>query len=321
VVIALFLTRPTIDYWGILCVGLSIVAGRDVRAPWDFVWIGILCAATIVGLILAFGPEPGVAYMPVYIAGCLLVGLYGRATRNSEIARERSEVLLKDLEQANARLRDYSQQAERNAVAQERTRLSRELHDAATQTVFSIHFTAEAARMARTEDPERLPSLLDRLEELSRDALAELRVLVRELRPPSIGEESLSHALERHAAMRERRDRVRVTVSVRGKERCGAAAKQALFGAVVEALNNVVKHAGVSEAAVGLSFDGREAVVRVTDNGIGFDVSAAGSPGRFGLVSMRERMEAINGTLSVRSAPGEGTEVEVRLPLQEEESE
>jgi signal transduction histidine kinase len=77
---------------------------------------------------------------------------------------------------------------------------------------------------------------------------------------------------------RERRDKVRVTVSVTGKERCGTAAKQARFGAVVEALTNVVKHAGVGEANVDLNFGEEEAVLRVADHGIGFDIAAANSP-------------------------------------------
>ena len=320
VIIALFLTPPSLDFYGLLCIGLCIVVGQDLWAPWDLAWIGILSVTAIVGLVLAYGPGGAVGYMPVYIAGCLLVGLYGRATRKAESARERSEELRGELEEANRRLRAYAEQAERAASAQERARLSRELHDAATQTVFSINLTAEAARMARSDDPDRLPSLLDRLQELARDALAELRSLVHELRPSTIAEEGLVRTLERHAVTRERRDCVRVTVSVRGEERGTAAVKEALFGAAVEALNNVVKHARAAEAAVELSFEEDAAVLRVRDSGSGFDPRSPRPAERFGLVSMKERVEALGGTMTVRSAPGEGTEVAVRLPLPGEEA-
>jgi signal transduction histidine kinase len=303
-----------------LCVGLSIVAGRDLRAPWDIAWLGILCATSVVGVTLSFGLAGGAGYMIVYIAGSLLVGLYGRATRNAEAARERSDQLRGELEEANRRLRAYAEQVERAASAQERARLSRELHDAATQTVFSINLTAEAARLARTEDPERLPTLLDRLQELARDALGELRSLVHELRPPTIAEEGLVRALQRHAAMRERRDCVRVALSVEGQEGGGAAVKETLYSIAVEALNNVVKHAGVSEASLTVSFDTDGVTLSVRDAGAGFDASAPRATESFGLASMRERVEAIGGSLSVRTAPGKGTEVEARAPLAREEA-
>ena len=81
-------------------------------------------------------------------------------------------------------------------------RLARELHDAATQTVFSMNLTAEAARMSLAEDPYRVPALLDRLQELARDALAEMRTLVRELRPTTVAETGLVKSLEHHVALR-----------------------------------------------------------------------------------------------------------------------
>lgn len=319
VVIALFMTKPSIDYYGVLCVGLAIVAGQDLTSPWDTTWIGVLCVVSVLGLIVAFGPGNAWGYAPVYIAGCILIGMYGRAARKAETARARSEELRGELEEANTRLRAYAAQAEKAAAAQERARLSRELHDAATQTVFSIHLTSEAARIAQTEDPDRLPSLLDRLQELSREALAELRTLVHELRPPAVGEESLVRALERHAAIRERRDNVRVALAVHGEERGSAAAREALLGAAVEALNNVVKHSGVAEAQMYLTFDDEHAVLRVVDGGVGFDLRAARRSESFGLLSMRERVEGLGGTVSVRSAPGQGTEIEIRLPLERED--
>jgi signal transduction histidine kinase len=315
IVLVLFLTRPPIDYYAVLLVVLSVVATRDLVAPWDVAWLAILCVTTVAGLMLAYGAAGSVSYVPVYVAACLVLGLYGRASRKAELARARSEELRAELESANRRLRAYAGQAEETAAAQERTRLARELHDAATQTVFSMNLTAEAARMALTEDPARVPQLIERLQELCREALGEMRSLIRELRPPTLAEEGLVKSLERYAATRARRDGMRISVRVQGEERGSAEAREILYRSAVEALNNVAKHAGVSEATAELSFDAGAATLTVSDAGRGFDVSAPRLPESFGLLSMRERAEALGGSMSLRSKPGAGTTVEVRLPL------
>ena len=142
-----------------------------------------------------------------------------------------------------------------------------------------------------------------------------MRSLVRELRPPTVAEEGLVKALQRYAATRERRDGLRVALRVHGEERGSAEIREILFRAAVEALNNVARHAGVSEASVELSLGADAAAITVSDPGRGFDVSAPRPPESFGLLSMRERVEALGGSMSVHSAPGAGTSVEVRLPL------
>jgi len=320
IVLALFLTKPLVDYYAVLCVGLSIVAARDLESPADVTWLAILCATVVAGLVLAFGLGEAVQYIPIYIAACLLLGMYGRTSRRAEEARARSDELRAELEVVNRRLRAYAEQAEESAAAQERARLARELHDAATQTVFSMNLTAEAARMAVTEDPGRVPTLLERLQELSRDALAEMRALVRELRPASVADEGLVVVLRRHAAARSRRDGLRIVVEAEGEESGSTAVREALLRVAVEALNNVVKHAGAGSARVTVRFGPSAASLAVSDDGRGFDVAVPVSADSFGLLSMRERVEALGGTLVVRSAPGAGTSVEASLPRAEEEA-
>jgi signal transduction histidine kinase len=278
-------------------------------------WLAGICVMLTVGLIAAFGLRAAAPFATIYIAGSLIIGLYGRASRTSEAARKRSDELLRSLEEANRRLRAYAEQAEETAGAQERARLARELPDAATQTVFSMNLTAQAAKIAVSQDPARLPGMLDRLQELARDALSEMRQLIDELRPQSVAESGLVRALERHAALRERRDGMRVRLTVEGDEQGEAAVKDALFRCAREALSNVLKHAGVGEAEVTLAFSSREARLRVRDAGRGFDPDADRRPESFGLQSLRERVEALGGTVCIHSAPAEGTEIEARLPL------
>jgi len=314
IVVALLFTKPTADYYGVLFIGLSIVAGRDLPSRPSIVWLGIFCVSVTFGLIAVYG-SAAAYYFPVYIAGCLIIGLYGRASRNAEAARARSEELLAELGKANRRLHAYAERAEEAAAAQERTHLARELHDAATQTVFSMNLTAEAARIALKDEPEKVPALIDRLQELARDALAEMRTLVRELRPGSVVDEGLVKSLERLAALRKKRDGLSVTVTIRGDEQGGTEVKETIFRTAREALNNIAKHAGVKESRLDLSFGPEEIALLVQDAGRGFDPAGTRRPESFGLMAMRERVEALGGSLFVRSAPGAGTEIDARLPL------
>ena len=204
---------------------------------------------------------------------------------------------------------------------QERNRLARELHDAATQTVFSITLTAQAARMACDSDPARLPELLDRIQESSADALAEMRGLVSELRPRRVAEDGLVPTLRQHFAMRERRERLRTIFSIEGEER----------GSLEREGDAPARRAGGAQQRGEARGRGRgarshspsaqgEVVLRVRDTGKGFDAAAAepaaaGMAGGFGLASMKQRVEAGGGAWQIVSRPGRGTEVTVRMPL------
>jgi signal transduction histidine kinase len=320
VVFALLQTKPDADYYAMLYIGLSLVATRDLPDRPSIAWLAAFCVLLALALLLAYGVEEGASFMPTYFAGCLIVGLYGRASRKAEEVRAKSDELAEELGEANRRLRAYAGQVEEAATAQERAALARELHDAATQTVFSMNLTAEAARMSLAEDPGRVPALLDRLQELARDALAEMRTLVHELRPATVAEAGLVKSLERHAALRGRRDGLRVSLSIDGEERGSAEVQEALFRTAREALNNVVKHAGVSEVRVALRFSDGEASIEVRDTGRGFDPAAERRSDSFGLLALRERLEELGGGLTVEAAPGKGVVLAARVPFRQEGS-
>jgi signal transduction histidine kinase len=314
IAVALLFTRPSMDFYAMLFVAMSMFAVHDLPNRQGLLWLGIFCVAIVSGLLVTFG-QRGAGFFPPYIAGSLLIGLYGRAVRNAEAARARSDELRVELEAANKRLLAYAERAEEAAAEKERANLARDLHDAATQTVFSMNLTAGAARMAVANDPQKVPALIDRLQELAQDALGEMRTLVRELRPGSVVDEGLVPSLERLAAARRRRDGLDVTVAVRGDEEGTTEMKETIFRTAREALNNIAKHAGVKEARVELSFGALEIALLVQDSGRGFDTAAAPGPESFGLLAMRERLETLGGSLVVRSTRGAGTEIDARVPV------
>jgi signal transduction histidine kinase len=218
----------------------------------------------------------------------------------------------------NARLYHRAQAA---AVLEERNRLARELHDSVTQQLFSMTLTAQAARAHIAKNPERALLQLERLQETATAALAEMRALIFQLRPPALRDKGLLAAFQQHIAALSRREGLRIELNVTGDERHAQGLEQQLFRIGQEALNNVIKHACANRVQLLLEFAADQVRMRIIDNGIGFDVTAEtiqeGESNQhsrhLGLISMRERAIEIGGTMDLRSVIGGGTEIRVTV--------
>jgi signal transduction histidine kinase len=143
-----------------------------------------------------------------------------------------------------------------------------------------------------------------------------LRNIMMELRPPGLDELGLLAALKEHINQVARRSEVEVNIAGSEPEpRLAPTDEIALFRIVQEALNNVVKHARATEAALSLRQNGQAVVLSITDNGVGFDTMAKPILGGYGMgtTTMRERAEAIGARLELQSVPGKGTQVTVEL--------
>jgi signal transduction histidine kinase len=211
----------------------------------------------------------------------------------------------------NARLRI---QAAETAVAAERDRLARELHDAVTQTLFSASLIAEVLPRLWERDPAQAATRLAELRELTRGALAEMRTLLLELRPAALTETSLADLLNQLATGTMGRTRLPVTVRVEGEGALPPEIQVAFYRIAQESLNNVIKHAAAT--AVSLEFTRHEAAIElaITDDGCGFDPADTQSQS-LGLAIMRDRAQQIGATLTIASAPDQGTHIRVRCPL------
>lgn len=210
----------------------------------------------------------------------------------------------------NARL--YEQAAEL-ATVQERQRLARELHDAVTQTLFSASVIADVLPRLWKKNPVEGERRLEELGHLTRGALAEMRMLLLELRPSALTEVGLGPLLKHVADAAAGRARIKVALTVEEKCAIPAAVQMAFYRVAQEAVNNIVKHAGASEAAVRLSSRDNIAHLFVSDNGSGFDPSMV-TADHLGLRIMRERADALGARLSIESAIGHGTVVSLRWP-------
>lgn len=214
---------------------------------------------------------------------------------------------------AEEALREGARQA---AVAEERNRLARDLHDAATQTIYSAMLIAEALPQVYARSPAEGERNLSKLRQLVRGGLAEMRALLFELRPWTLDTVPLTRLLEYLRDSLQGRVRVDVTWDLRAECDPPAATKAAVYRISQEAFNNIVKHARASRVAVTLRCDSERGWLVVEDDGRGFDAVAVGGD-RMGLAIMRERAEAIGATLDVTSAPGQGTRIKLTWSVME----
>jgi signal transduction histidine kinase len=225
------------------------------------------------------------------------------------------------------------------AVLQERQRLARDLHDSVTQLIFSITLIAQAIAPAWRRDPAEGERRINRLLELSQAALVEMRALLAELRPtdlPSlppdpqsppplpgilqVQREGLVAALQRHTANLAQ-DGLQIELNATGYVRQPLDREEALYRIAQEALNNVMKHASVRRAELNLGIAGDSIQLKVADEGAGFAPVSPELPavtgltgGGLGLTTMRERAEALGGTVQLIAAPGSGTIVIATIP-------
>jgi signal transduction histidine kinase len=212
----------------------------------------------------------------------------------------------------NARLFEASREL---SVIEERNRLARELHDAMTQNLFSLSLTAEAASGLVRTDPGRAEAEIDRVRELARETQAELRSLVFELRPPRLETDGLVATVRKDLEVLGRAHGLKAHVRVHRKPELDSAVEIELYRIVQEALNNAVRHARAESVAVDVDASDGMVTITVRDDGVGFDPAArAIRERRLGLTSMRERAEALGGTLTVETAPRSGTTVRVEVP-------
>lgn len=323
VILVLLTQSDASDYFAVLLAAPTMQAMERWRPRAVAVLISVFAALTGLGLASEYGVAGALPLVALYAATNVFFAAYVFAARRAVAARARSEALAADLREANRRLVESGERAERLGAARERQQLARDLHDSVTQTLFSMTLTAQSALLLLRRDAREVTAQLDLIDELARAAVEETAVLGAGTGPATGVAGGLTGALRRHCAEREERDGLVVTLEVDGEETSAEGGTQreqgealsaedelALLRIVQEGLNNVVKHAGTGRAVVRLR--PRPLRLEVEDEGSGFEPRAAAGAG-LGLVGMRERATERGWRFSVNSHPGAGT----RLVVQE----
>lgn len=214
----------------------------------------------------------------------------------------------------NVRLR---RQAEETAVLEDRQRLARELHDSVNQSLFSASVIAESLPRLWERNPVLVNQQLDVLHKLISGALAEMRVMLLELRPVSMADAELKDLLSRLVEGVKGRAQLDISLEVHGDCDIPTQVKKNLFRIAQEALNNVVKHARARQVVIFLTQDCGQIKLRIWDDGQGFDVKTVDGA-HMGLQIMRERSASIGAAWILNSQPGEGTQIVVTWPAASE---
>jgi signal transduction histidine kinase len=214
----------------------------------------------------------------------------------------------------NARLYESAREL---TLMEERHRVARELHDAIAQKLFSLRLTAEAATALVRRDPARAETEMQEVRRLAAQATEELGQIVAELRPRELTDTGLVETLRRRIQLLDWVHAAHVTfASGLPPRRLPASIEEVVLRVAEEALHNALRHAEASTVAVSLEPLGSTGVrCSIVDDGVGFDLPAAEAASRrLGLTSMRERARRVQGSLKVRSKPGEGTTVTLEVP-------
>ncbi|HLE15283.1 MAG TPA: sensor histidine kinase [Anaerolineales bacterium] len=309
VVIAMLFAAPQLDFLPTLFMPLSFQAGLAFERRVSLIWIAAFTLAMVYPLMAGWEwRAAGLMMVLFYTAIDLLMGSYAYLMRRAEVGQQENQRMLGELRAAYRQLLDSAAREEELAAAQERSRLAQELHDSVTQTLFSMNLTVQSARMLLPKNPGQADGQLDHLLDLARSAASEIQMLVSQLRPRSLMKEGLVPALRRLAGEREQRDGLKVALLLEEDGNLPEPLVVGLYRIAQEALNNIAKHAQISEATLRLNLAEHPAFLEVEDHGVGFAPGqVAPSADHFGLAGMAERACQLGWVLRIDSQPGRGT--------------
>jgi signal transduction histidine kinase len=223
--------------------------------------------------------------------------------------------LARQLNRMSEQLQSLLQARRDLAIAEERNRLARDLHDSVKQHLFVVALQIGTAKL-RLEQESASPEAYKRLVEAEyalHQAQEELSALILALRPAGLANKGLCAALQDLVAQWSRQTGIAVTLHMEDEPQLPLSSEEALFRVAQEALSNVARHSRASAIEIRLVDEPASVTLTIADNGCGFAV-ASGAYRGMGLLSMRERMQDLGGSVEVESRPGRGTRVMASCP-------
>jgi len=235
-----------------------------------------------------------------------LVGLLSSA----EQARRR------ELVEANRQLTDYANTIENLTISRERNRMARELHDTLAHTLSGLAVQLETIKAVIDQDPEKGRSLLDNSLSATRSGLTETRQALQALRATPLDDLGLRGALIELGKEAVKRTGARMEFDLPEKAlTMDSAIEQTVYRIAQESLANIVKHATADVMKISLKMDGY-LQLKISDDGVGFDVEKQVNEGHLGIAGMKERAMMVNGDLTVVSQRGSSTQVTLTVPME-----
>jgi signal transduction histidine kinase len=276
--------------------------------------------------LLPFLPTPFVLFIPLFLFANSFTRRLNRLTRAAEAWSigdfsvvvqdgKHDEVgqLIQHLNAMTGRLQTLIVSQQQLATAEERNRLARELHDTIKQQIFALAFQIDIVKKLHGSHSDKLAFHVQEAQKILQEMQKEMANLILTMRPGAIGNKALSYAIEEHVYRWGQQHGVFVKFFPDVKEQARrlyipTLVKESFFRVAQGALSNIARHSSASYVEVTLSVDYAQIVLKITDNGQGFDYNEKEECGT-GIASMRERMKSIDGTLQIKSSVMQGTEV------------
>lgn len=313
-ILAIFLSNPAVTTGvPVLFFVLSAQAMLFLPLTAGIGWIVAFTLLTWGGTVYAVGLSALVEMLTIG-GGFAFFGSFGAILRQANQERERSQALLAELQAAHSRLKDYAQQVAELAVAEERNRLAREMHDALGHRLTVAVVQLEGSQRLIPNDPGRAAQMVGAMREQLKEALTELRQTVAQLRADSATDRPLTDSLRQLALSFQEATGLPVQLALPTDfPSLPAGQRLALYRAAQEGLTNVHKHAQAKQLWLTLSpADGQLSLV-IEDDGLGLSPDLV--PGRYGLRGLQERAEQLGGACNCYTRPGGGTQLHFQIPL------
>ena len=280
-------------------------------------WPGAVLVSSFFALLSMGGyPTQGAQVVGIMalLTMCVLTVQVVSFVRES-VARREAAALLAELRDASVALGGYAEDVEHAALANERQRMARELHDTLAQGLVGVALQLEAADSYLGADgAPKARTILRQALGRARETLAEARQAIDGLRAPEAGT-PLEEALQREASRFSAATGVHCVLEVGLPGEISPDIAEQLHRVVTEALTNVARHARAEHVEVVVSRSSASIAVRVVDDGIGFGpVASNDGEGHYGLLGLEERARALDGSFAVESVPGEGTSLRFEIP-------
>ncbi|MFG6120454.1 sensor histidine kinase [Thalassobacillus sp. B23F22_16] len=249
--------------------------------------------------------------------------LFSEEDEIARIASELNELGGKLQEQKDSLVRladekaELAKKAHSAATMEERQRLARDLHDAVSQQLFALTMMSQAAVRMFDKKPDQAKRQLEEISAMALQAQTEMRALLLHLRPVHLSGEPLTKGIERLVEELEQKCPIHFHVQMEETADLSQTKEEHLFRIIQEALSNILRHSNATDVNVSLKEKNEELFLHIGDNGVGFNMKEKETiVASYGLKTMRERTGEIGGNFVLRSREGEGTHIDIRVPLQ-----
>ncbi|MFQ3543795.1 sensor histidine kinase [Halobacillus rhizosphaerae] len=212
---------------------------------------------------------------------------------------------------------DLARSAHKAATIEERQRLARDLHDAVSQQLFALSMMAQACERSFDQNQSQAKEQLHEITQMALQAQTEMRALLLHLRPVHLSGDTLSEGIIKLIEELKQKCKLEFKLDIQNVQGLPQSTEEQVFRVVQEALSNILRHANAGEASIEMVPYQGEVFLHISDNGTGFQIEEKKSnKTSYGLKTMRERCEEIGGDFKIRSRVGEGTYIEMRIPMQ-----